>query len=74
MADQWVKLTASDEGDEGQTFYANLAHAISIWPNDKGGSEIWFIATGEMTGHYNVVETPEQVLQKRGAVVNSGRS
>jgi hypothetical protein len=68
VADQWVKLTSSDEDDEGETFYANLAHAISIWPNGKGGSLIWYVATGEMTGQYSVQETPEQILQKRGAV------
>ena len=68
MADQWVKLTSSDEGDEGVAFYANLSHAISIWPNDKGGSVIWYIATGEMTGQYSVEETPEQILQKRAVI------
>ena len=65
MADQWVQLTSSSEDeDKGTKFYANLRHAISVWPNGDG-STIWYHASGEMSGCYDVEESPEQIIQKR---------
>jgi hypothetical protein len=57
MADQWVELKADEEGDKGKSLYANLAHAISIWPNGTG-SRIWYHpAAREEKWYYDVSPT-----------------
>ncbi len=56
----WVKLT---DCDNGQPIFVNLANALTI-QRGNNCSWIWFPTGSEDEDNIEVVETPEQILQK----------
>jgi hypothetical protein len=63
MADKWVKLTPKEEGWIPSEIYVNLSNATSIWPIE-GGAQIWFFASKDKNGHFEVTESPGEIIEK----------
>jgi hypothetical protein len=76
MADQWVKLRPADPKYRGEEIFVNLSNATSIWPSKRepGGSEIWFFGSDDGLGHFDVLESPIEILRKRDKFTNADRT
>ena len=62
MPEKWVKLTPKEHGWEPPEIYVNLSNATSIWPIE-GGAQIWFFASNDKAGHFEVTESPSKIIE-----------